>query len=97
MTHRPMDADELEKRHRELQALKKRVEVEIVAIQDALRMHGRWGRAGRPRKAPTHTDAEALDAHNRYMRGETEDPWVVEGHRQYQRDSRRRTYGQADR
>lgn len=88
-----MDADELEARHAELQQLKQRLEVEIVAIQDGLRMHGRWGRAGRPRKPPTHTDAEALDCHNRYAAGDRT-PWVVAGHQQYQREERRKAYAE---
>jgi hypothetical protein len=88
---RALDADELEQRHRELQTLKRNVEVEIVAVQELLRAVGRWGRAGRPRKPPTHTDAEALEAHQRYQAGERT-PWIDAGHRQYQRDHRRRAY-----
>jgi hypothetical protein len=81
--------DELVQRHRELQALKRNLEVEIVAVQDELRAHGLWGQAGRPRIAPTHTEAEALDCVNRYNAGERT-PWIVAGWRQYKRDTRRR-------
>jgi hypothetical protein len=86
---RAIDADQLAQRHRDLQALKRNLEVEIVAVEDQLRAIGRWGQAGRPRIAPTHTDAEALECVTRYLAGERT-PWIVAGWRQYKRDTRRR-------
>lgn len=91
MNHRPMNPDELAARHAELQRLKVDIEVEIVAIENALRMHGQWRRSGRPRKPPTHTDAEAAEAHALYSIGKRT-PWVIAGNRQYQRDQARRHY-----
>lgn len=81
--------DELRARHRQLEALKRNVEVEIVAVEDALRAMGEWGKRGRRRISPTHTDAEALDCVNRYLAGERT-PWIEAGYRQYKRDTRRR-------
>lgn len=86
-----MDADELEARHKALQGLKRNVELEIVVVQDLLRAVGRWGQAGRPRTPPTHTDAEALECHRRYLDGERT-PWIIAGYQQYKRDQRRRLY-----
>lgn len=90
MTH-AFTPEELEARHAKLQALKRNIEIEIVTVQDALRSMGRWGRAGRPRTPPTHTDAEALECRRRYLEGERT-PWVVAGSQQYLRDQRRRLY-----
>lgn len=91
---RAMTPAELERRHVELQTLQRNVAAEIVAVQDMLRAIGRWGRAGRPRRPPTHTAAEATDCHARYRAGERT-PWVEEGRKQYERDRRRRAYAES--
>ena len=79
---------ELEERHKRLQRLKVQVETEIVTVQERLRNLGAWGRAGRPRKAPTHTYEEALECHRRYQAGERT-PWIIAGRNQYNRERRR--------
>lgn len=72
----------------ELQELKKRLDTEIVAVEQGLRVAGLLP-AGRPKVAPTHTAGEARDAHRRHAKGERSD-WVDAGERQYQREAKRR-------
>lgn len=75
-------------RYGELQALKLRVDSELIAVENGLRVAGFMPIKGRPRIAPTHTEAEAREAHARHQRGETDD-WIDAGERQYQRDRKR--------
>lgn len=84
----PQTVEELAARHAGLQQSKRTIEAEMVAVEDRLRAEGQWHRAGRPRKPPTHTEAEAREANKRWQAGERT-PWVEAGRRQYVRERRR--------
>jgi hypothetical protein len=84
---RRMAPDDLERRHAELQAERRNVEIELVAIEDALRAAGRSRVRGRPRKPPTHTPEDAEKAHKAWISGER-DQWTVDGHNQWIRERR---------
>jgi hypothetical protein len=77
-------------RYRHLQELKRRVDAELIAVESGLLVAGVLSKRGRRPIAPTHTIEEAREAHRRWAAGETDDPWVKAGERQYQRDSKRR-------
>lgn len=87
-THNPRTIADLLARRAELERLLVEVETEIVAVEDGLRVAGLMP-AGRPRKRPTHTPAEAREAHARHQAGESSD-WIDEGERQYKRRYARR-------
>lgn len=84
----PRTAADLLARRAELERLLVEVETEIVAVEDGLRVAGLMP-AGRPRRRPTHTPAEAREAHRLHGQGETSD-WIDEGERQYKRRNKRR-------
>lgn len=72
-----------------LEKLLVEVETELCAVEDGLRVAGLMP-AGRPRMRPTHTPAEAREAHRLHQLGEHSD-WIDQGERQYKRrDARRR-------
>lgn len=75
-------------RYRELEDLKLRVDSELIAVENSLRFAGFIPIKGRPRVAPTHTQAEARECHARHQRGERGE-WIDAGERQYQRDRKR--------
>jgi hypothetical protein len=76
----------LQHRRAQLLALKLRVEAELEAVSNGIRMA--QGLAGRPRKPPTHTVAEEAEAQRRWMAGERTH-WVEQGHRQRLRNLKR--------
>lgn len=86
----PMTPEELKARYDGLQRVKFNIDAELVAIADRLRAEGQWAKVGRPRKPPTHTEAEAREANRRWQKGERT-PWVMAGRRQYARERRRGT------
>ena len=85
--HRKSEAEKLRVRYYELLKVKQRLDAEVVAVENGLRMAGLMP-AGRPALAPTHTLAESRKAHSAYARGHRDD-WTVSGERQYQRDRKR--------
>lgn len=87
-THNPRTVADLLARRAELERLLVDVETEIVAVEDGLRVAGLMP-AGRPKKRPTHTPAEAREAHRLHQLGECS-PWIDEGERQYKRRNQRR-------
>lgn len=84
----PTYTEELSARYIELQELKKKLDGEIVSVERGLRVAGLLVVRGKPRLAPTHTIAEARDAHRRWQKGERDDEWVAAGERQYQRENK---------
>lgn len=91
----PSVAGQLARRYVELQDLKKKVDTELAAVENGLRMAGLLAGAGRPRLAPTHTVAEAREAHRRFAAGERDEAWVLDGERQYQRERKAAQKGAA--
>lgn len=85
--HKPTPAEAMRARYYELLKLKQRVDADVVAAENALRV-ARLMPAGRPSLAPTHTVEESRKAHAAYARGHRDD-WTVDGERQYQRDRKR--------
>lgn len=83
MTENPMVA-----RYHRLQALKKRIDEELLAVERGLCVAGILSRHGRPNIAPTHTVSQARASHAAWQRGER-DQWTVDGERQYQREKKR--------
>lgn len=84
----PRTVDDLLARHARLERLIVEAEIELVAIEEGLRVAG-VSLIGQPRKRPTHTRSEAREAHRLHQRGDTT-PWVRTGERQYQRDNKRK-------
>ena len=82
-----MSADALA-RLEQLQALRLRIDIEITAVENGLKVAGVLDNRGRPRVVPTHTLAEAKAAHAAHKRGERSD-WIDAGERQYQRERKR--------
>lgn len=75
-------------RYERLQALKKRIDTELFAVERGLRVAGILAEHGRPRVAPTHSVSQARSAHAAWQRGDR-DQWTVDGERQYQREKKR--------
>lgn len=84
----PKTVADLIARRARLERLLVETEIELVAVEDGLRVAGLMP-AGRPRRRPTHTPAEAREAHRLHGQGETSD-WIDEGERQYKRRNKRR-------
>lgn len=82
----PTVAAQLAARYIELQDLKKKVDSELAAVENGLRMAGLLALRGKPRLAPTHTVTEAREAHRRFAAGDRGSKWVIDGERQYQRE-----------
>lgn len=86
-TNSPSYAATLAAKYVELQGLRKRIDTELTAVENGLRVAGLMP-AGRPTKPPTHTLTEARAAHARWGRGLRDDDTVA-GERQYQRERKR--------
>jgi hypothetical protein len=82
--------EQLRTRYRKLQALKQRVDAELTAVENGLRVAGVIKHRGTWKIPPTHTAEQAREAHRRWQNGERDDTWVAAGERQYQRESKRR-------
>ena len=88
-----MTPQQLVIRRQEIRDAMRDLDVELTAIEGALAMYGAR-RQGRPRKPDPYTPDEAREAHRLYGRGDRR-PWVVKGHQQYMRTSRRLTRARA--
>jgi len=78
--------DDLNRRYAELLELKKRIEQELTAVTNGIRVAE--GRPGRPLLPPAYTRDEVREAHKLYSQG-VDTEWVREGERQYKREAKR--------